>query len=329
MLGFESARFAPIDAGEQPGRSVVRRPNFFIVGAPKCGTTSLATWLGAHPQIFMPKTKEPHFFDTDHRARERLSAEDYEALFADADDDATAIGEASVWYLHSRDAVPAILAYNPDARFIACVRNPIDMAHSLHYQQIYNGFEDIVDFGDAWEAQAARASGAPILADDPAHLLYGPACQLGAQVERLRASVPDDKLRIVFLDDLKADPHRVYRELLAFLEVADFEPDFPVVNQAQRRRSLSVRRAVRRLGRLKRQLGINRGFGILDRINAWNNSSQRWQADPAMASRLRDYFREDIELLADLTGRNLGAWLNDGAGSGDTIVDLTLQPSRE
>src|SRR5579871_6019552 len=59
------------------------KPNFFIIGAPKCATTSMAAWLAAHPYIFMSPKKEPHFFNTDER-QEVSDLEEYMRLFQDA-----------------------------------------------------------------------------------------------------------------------------------------------------------------------------------------------------------------------------------------------------
>jgi hypothetical protein len=99
----------------------VRRPNFFILGAPKCGTTSLARWVGEHPSVFICPEKEPHFFNTDDRHRGVEAIVDYEALFSGAQEQHVAIGEASVWYLSSLEAVPNILRYEPAAKFIVLV----------------------------------------------------------------------------------------------------------------------------------------------------------------------------------------------------------------
>src|SRR5215467_11507820 len=90
--------------------TVVKRPNFFLVGAPKAGTTSLARYLAQHPDIYMSPVKEPCFFSTEVRPENFADSPNgagmitewagYEALFRDAGD-ANAIGEASVCYLWS------------------------------------------------------------------------------------------------------------------------------------------------------------------------------------------------------------------------------------
>lgn len=96
----------------------MKEPNFFIIGAPKCGTTSLAHWLAQHPEVFMSPVKEPHYFSTDFPLTSWRDPDDYHSLFEGADTHHKAVGEASVWYLRSREAVPQIEAHYPGARYI-------------------------------------------------------------------------------------------------------------------------------------------------------------------------------------------------------------------
>jgi hypothetical protein len=80
---------------------VFRKPDVFIVGAPKCGTTAMNHYLGQHPEIFMSKHKEPHFFGSDLVSRNSDFVRDkkeYLALFADVQSERR-VGEASIWYL--------------------------------------------------------------------------------------------------------------------------------------------------------------------------------------------------------------------------------------
>jgi hypothetical protein len=144
------------------------KPNFFILGAPKCGTTSLARWLGDHPNIFMAPQKEPHFFNTDDRQGVTTLVE-YEDLFRKAQKEHVAVGEASVWYLSSSQAVNNILEYNPNARFIVMVRNPIEMAQALHGQMLIAGLECVQDFSKAWSLQEERRQGLRLPPPFPGH----------------------------------------------------------------------------------------------------------------------------------------------------------------
>ncbi|MEC9341081.1 MAG: sulfotransferase [Pseudomonadota bacterium] len=166
---------------------VDRLPNFFIVGAPKCGTTSLAGWLAQHPNILMSSAKEPHYYNTDFGNRHTHSPAEYSRFFKHPPAVCDAVGEASVWYLYSHAAVPNILVDVPAAKFIVMLRNPVEMAPSLHEQQLVNGTEDVADFAAAWRLQTEREAGRsiPRLCEEPKLLLYGPACRLGEQLQRL------------------------------------------------------------------------------------------------------------------------------------------------
>lgn len=113
----------------------MRRPNTFIVGAPKCGTTALSTYLSEHREVFLSDPKEPNYFCSDLPERQVVSQmEDYLTLFEGALDGHSVVMEASTWYLVSRVAVANIMEFEPRARLIVMVRNPIDLVHSLHWQ---------------------------------------------------------------------------------------------------------------------------------------------------------------------------------------------------
>lgn len=287
-----------------------KQPNFFIIGAPKCGTSSLAHWLGQHPQVYFSPVKEPHFYNTDHRDPWRPTESEYAELFAGADGH-RAVGEGSVWYLASDRAVSNILAVNPDARFIVCLRNPVEMAPSLHHQVLFTGIETIPDFREAWAAQERRARGEaiPREADEPAFLRYGPMCKLGEQLRRLYERVPRERVHLVFLEDMAKDPHSAYRGVTDFLGLDPVPQDLRRVNEATARRSRLLTYATRKLYRLKRRAGFKASLGIGTRVERWNRTQTEWQRDDDFADVLRDYFRDDIALLSELTGRDLSGWL--------------------
>ncbi len=287
------------------------KPNFFLVGAPKCGTTSLAAWLQRHPNVFLP-FKEIHHFNVDHLKPWRPTPAEYAALYEGVRSHHTAIGDASVWYLASKRALPAIADYNPQAKIIACVRNPVEMAYSLHNQQVFEGTEPITNFPEAWRAQDKRPSGYKLpLSAEPFHLMYGPACRLGEQLQRAVSEV-GDRLMIVFLEDIAARPSDVFAHVLAFLGLPPSTVDFNPLNRAQRRKSPLVKQATRTLGLVKRRLGIPGALGILARINTWNQQEQPWQPSRLMDEMLIDYFADDIATLSALTGRDLRHWLVPG-----------------
>jgi hypothetical protein len=289
------------------------KPNFFIVGAPKCGTTSLATWLAEHPQIYMSPVKEPHHFNTDHKHVMTPSRRDYERLFENANDSHLAVGEASVWYMYSKEAIPNVERYTSNSKYIVCLRNPVEMAYSLHEQLFVAGYESEPDFVAAWHLQHDRVNGKsiPSLCREPRYLEYGPACSLGEQLRRVYAYVPKERVLTILLDDVKLDPRAEYLRILRFLNAEDDgRSNFPVINSAKVLRSKVLLKSIRLLGDLKRSLGMQYGFGILNAINQKNiHYRVRASMPVAMVKVLEDYFREDVRKLERLIGRDLSHWL--------------------
>ncbi len=244
-----------------------RIPDFFIIGAPKCGTTALAEYLREHPNVFFSDPKEPFFWCDDLPGVRSLAGvrflEDYLALFSRARPEHKAVGEGSTLYLMSEVAVAKILEAYPDAKMIAMVREPVDLALSFYLQMLRFLHEDLPDIAQAWEAQESRARGlrVPRHARAPELLQYRQVASLGTQLERFVSLVPADQRMIIELDNLAADPGRVYSEVLAFLDVPhDGRDDFPRVNEASLPRwspltLLLQSRSAERLGKtLKRRL---------------------------------------------------------------------------
>jgi hypothetical protein len=286
----------------------MRKPNFFIIGAPKCGTTSLAAWLSEHPSIYMSPTKEPHFFNTDHK-RYLNSLTGYERLFTGASAKHIAVGEASVWYLYSSVAIDNILRYNPDARFIVMLRNPVEMAPSLHEELVFTGRENVHEFATAWDLQAARRAGRhlPRMVWEPKYVQYGDVCSLGAQVARLYRRAPSDRIKVILLDDLQADARQVYEATLQFLGVPDDGRNtFPGHNRSKQRRWPMLLHLPWIATSIKRSLGIEGGLGLWQHVEVWTRVERpRAAVGPEIRSRLQHYFQADVRQLERVIGRCL------------------------
>lgn len=290
----------------------MKRPNFFVIGAAKCGTTSLTKWLNGHQNVFVCNPKEPGFFDTDLGRPNRLTLNDYERLFASASDEHIAVGEGSTGYIRSHVAVDNILSYNNDARFIACLRNPIDMAVSLHGQLLREGTENVESFEEAWQLQERRRKGEaiPFFCDEPTKLQYGDVCKLGMQLEHLLSLVPRGKLHVVLFDDMVKSPLSIYQDVLSFLGVPyDGRTVFQTSNPSRmvpRWMSLlmaSVREA-KRIMKISGSLGLLNG-GWLDK--KLSRSVDR-NISLEMKARLHEYFMPDIKRLEDILKRDLSCW---------------------
>jgi hypothetical protein len=303
---------------------VPRIPDFFIAGAPKCGTTALFEYLQTHPGIYLPRCeKEPHHFSPDvggfkcHRYR---NLDDYLGLFESAQP-SQLTGEASVFYLFSSVAVRSILTANPNAKFIVMVRDPVEMAYSLHGELFSSMTEDVEDFETAWRLQQTRQHGHSIPAgcDQPSALLYRSVCELGRQLQRLFDLVPDHQRLVVLLEDLKNDPRRTYCRVLDFLGLADDGRDqFERVNASKRARSrfvsgvLSGARHGLGPAYLPLKRGLNR-LGLQPYRFLWELNMERRGRKPLrpeFESELRDIFRPEIRIMERLLQRPLSHWSN-------------------
>ena len=297
------------------------RPNFFIAGAPKCGTTALYRYLQPHPNIFMPEIKEPHFFAKDLGSYPRIkTAEDYSALFAGAGEQHLRLGEASVYYLRSTVAIPAIRAFNPEARIIAMFRNPVDMVYSLHSQLLYVAEEDVADFETAWRLQERRSRGLdlPPRIRSPLLVQYADIGRFGTQTQRLLSCFPAEQVKIILYDDFAASPERVYDEVIAFLGIPhDQRTEFPRINENKSARLGWLRRFSRKpppalreaVRSLKRAVG-GKGLGAAKKKLVALNTSRERRAPlaPELRAELVATFREEVALLSRLLGRALRHW---------------------
>jgi len=292
----------------------VTQPNFFIIGAPKSGTTALASYLSLHPNVFLTDPKEPHHYNSDLNHGSFKDREKYLSLFEQTEVCHSAIGEASVWYLYSSEAVSNILAAIPDAKFIVMLRNPVEMAPSLHEQAVFTGYETERNFEAAWELQKRRRNGddVPFWCDEPKLLLYEDVCLIGTQYERVARIIPKSNLLPILFDDFKRDTRAVWLDVCKFLGIPDDgRSDFPIVNSAKTRRSLFLRRINDAYCRARLFIGFGGfGSGFFSKVGAWNiTQRERPPLDPEFLARLKYSFKEDISLLERSLGRDLSHWL--------------------
>lgn len=290
----------------------MNKPNFFIIGAPKCGTTALCYYLKEHPQIFFCDPKEPHYFNDDFTNRHTTSRQTYLNYFHHASDVHLAIGEGSVFYLSSSTAVTNILSFQPEARFIVMLRNPVEMAYSLYSQAVYSSGEDVLDFEQAWRLQKSRMRGRnlPKFCKEPKLLQYGNLCLLGHQLSQLYSLVDANQVKLVFFGDFIANTKEIYEEVLCFLSLdTDGRHSFEKINSNKTFKFFLFEIMRKYLVTAKKKLGVKSRFGILDAINKMNTSViKRKPLPPVFEEELRAYFNDDIQVLSKLTGRDLSSW---------------------
>ncbi len=308
------------------------RPNLFVVGAPKCGTTALTRYLEQHPAVFMAPRKDLHRFgrDLDFRNRPRIDEADYLRIFADADPAATPVlAESSVWYLRSTTAAAEIRAFSPAAKAIALVRHPTRAAHALWAQNRLNGLgdDDLDDFGAALAAEADRAAGRRIPAHCPLPLAlqYRDAVRFSDQLARYRTHFGDD-LMVLVQEEMQADTAGTLRRVFAWLGI---DPEVPVdtrrVNTAKAVRSEGLRRALAWTpAGLKGLVPAGLRRGISRRLRHLNSRhAPRTPLDPALRARLDAELAPEVARIEALLGRRVAAW---HAGGPPPPADPPLSP---
>ncbi len=296
----------------------MRKPDFFIVGAAKCGTTAMNDYLGQHPEIFVPELKEIHYFgkDLDMRlARERDTLEDYIARF-EGGEGAKRAGEASVWYIYSRTAAQEIKDFEPDARIIIMLRDPVEFMYSQHSQAMHNalGDEDILDFAEALAAEEDRFHGrrpVPPQTTMPDQVYYRRIARFTEQVQRYYDSFPRERVHVIVFDDFKADNLGTVQGTYRFLGVdPSFVPETPVINPNKTYRSWTMRKIQQRIpARAKDLVPSALRQKASDAIYALNRTYQpRQPMDPALRAELRREFAPEVAALGALIGRDLSHW---------------------
>lgn len=195
--------------------------NFFIVGAPKCGTTSLYHFLNAHKEVDFGAMKEPHLFSTDLRLKGNTSQEDYQKNYDGSNPWTRVFGDASVMHLYSRNAAKNIQVYNPDAKILIMVRRPVDFVVSYHHEQIYSQIEDRTSLQQAWNLCEERLTGEciPTACPDRRLLDYKSIAAFDEQIQRYFDHFPATQIRIGFIEDIQHNEKEFIAALYSFLEV--------------------------------------------------------------------------------------------------------------
>jgi len=291
-------------------------PNFLILGAPRCGTTTLYETLKQHPQVFVSPVKEPMFFvlegekDLFPGLKSPQGPRDlgaYQSLFIGAEK-AKAVGEASPIYLYSPKAASGIRKYIPDAKMIAILRNPVDRAYSHFLFHRLKGEEPIADLEEAMAAEAGRTRMGWFL-----FWSYRGMGFYGAQIERYFSLFDREQFCFFLFEDLLSRPAELFMKIFDFLGVEDrtrirLSEKYNASGIPQNRflhGFLTRPNILKTYG--KRFFPEKSHYRLLTRFMNRNLAKPPLSAE--VRSRILPVYREDILKTQDLIGRDLSSWL--------------------
>jgi hypothetical protein len=304
------------------------RPNFFIVGAPKCGTTAMSHFLRQHPEVAVG-AKEVYYFGADLGFPVRPASEAEYVRRVAAAEGVTRVGETSVFYLQSRTAPEEIRAFDPDAAIIAMLRNPVEMVYSLHSQLVYVDSEDIRDFETALGADDDRRAGRrrprhPVIA----RCGYRETGRYSEHLARYFDVFGRGRVHTVIHEDLRADPQGTFAGVCAFLGVdPTVRPEFAAINPHKRARSRIVQRVLQHPPEVVRQLAHALPVATLRREVATvaGRLNTSYEPRPPMRDglrrQLRAEFAPEVASLSELLGRDLTGW-----SRGEAVAPVRSRP---
>lgn len=297
-------------------------PNLLVMGAMRSGTTTAYRVLSEHPEIFMSPWKEPDFLglegrrprysgpgDEDQNRDAVVSEKTYRELFRKGAEYAWR-GEASTSYLYLATAVGGIRRYIDDPRLVVLLRDPVDRAYSAYQYMRGQEREPYAAFAAALADEERR------IADGWAPMWhYRRASHYKPQLERLFDAFPSDCIQVALFDDLQDRPGEVFGSIFSWLGVDDsFEAPVSAHNKSGPARSTALRYLLKPSPMRQRIVGRRLPAFVKRPLRAAreaNIQSANSDLTPALRRELIGQFRDDIDYVEQLMGRDLAAWARE------------------
>ena len=302
-------------------------PNFFLIGPMKAGTTAVAEGLKSHPDIFLSEVKEPCFFiyqgGNPHgwEAGGKDSLEWYLGLYREAQSQ-KAVGDASPYYISMPHCAREIRNFNPEAKIIAILRNPVLRAFSMYRYWHTNTSEPISadDFVECFlneklvhDSEQNRSGRFGWLQGNGFY---------GRLLQAYFGAFPREQIKVLFYDELVNDPRLFYERIYRHLGVAtaeDLYPENREVNPTVERKFKGLHRWLNRgyhgpIARTLKKAKIDvLARGLREGVNSSNvkPKSRQLKFPAERYGELITVYRDDIALLEDMLGVDLEGWRNN------------------
>jgi len=187
-------------------------PNFLCIGAQKAGTTLLFDILRRHPDIYLPDSKELHFFDRDEEFAKGFAW--YQDTYFREADNHRCVGEVTPSYIFFENAPERIFrALGPDIKILVSLRHPVDRACSHYWMQFKRGFE-MLPFMKALAKEPARMGRSY---RDKTRFSYISRGFYAEQVTRYLKYFPPENMKYIFFEELVRDLPGTIRDIIEFL----------------------------------------------------------------------------------------------------------------
>ncbi len=250
-------------------------PNLFVIGAPKSGTSAFVDGLAQLDEIFVPKIKEPRFFDAftyydDEADYQYKSINSYLELY-DFDSSRTSKYrvDGSVFNMYSEKSIKNILSLSPNAKFVLIIRDPISSVKSMFLQRMKHANKEKREisnkFSDCWKSLIQRRNDGDCFPEGCRNKFlfrYDLLYSYELYIPMLKQLISADNLLLIDYRLYKNDPDCFYKHTFDFLQIEGISkplnkivnPSIPKVNNIL---SLSIEKLVIKTSGLRKLIGLN------------------------------------------------------------------------
>lgn len=290
------------------------KPDFLVVGSAKAGTTSLFNFLGEHPQVFLPKRKEPKFFSyssginklngpRDEKTIQFAvkTPENYQALYKNKGSKIAGDGSVDNLYFYSK-VIPLIKEYLGDVKIIICLRDPIARAFSAYSMQLRDSRETL-SYSDALKEEANR------IKDNYEFIWHYKNC--GLYYEQVKAYMDNfTNVKIVFNSDLRHDTQNTMDSVLSFLNINEFNFDLEKnhnVTGIPKNKLFHQIFVLSSFGRTFRKLFLSEKLKNFLKEKVFNKliKYEKVEKETHENSTLLEFFKDDVDKLSKLLDKDL------------------------
>ena len=294
-------------------------PNFLVIGVPKAGTTSLWHLLRQHPDIYMPKLKEPRFFvdipDSSPRHKQVSTLEEYRRLFGGATSEKM-LGEASAGYFHNVQNPGEVSELLNNPKLVVMLRNPMERAFSHFLFSKQKGLEP-----KSTTFRSAIRNKTVSVKDGIRQRPYVEVGFYNRHFVKWRSSFREDKINIILFEDFINNSVESAQEVYDFLGVdSSYRPD-DVGRHAKSgipKSEFLHKLLIEETGYIKKIIKKSTSNEIAEYVRAIAQPIRRWLKNLNLEGKkipqeeydeLRQTYRKDIIRLSKNVDRNVLDWL--------------------